>query len=242
MWHLICIAEYLVHHVMLSGMQLAYDGSVEVFVLSLKLGSFEILLRFNTDPADIKVLKDLKNGLNQKSIVPGSCLSSWDFSLDPCDHIFSNHFTCGFRCNRVVSGSFRVTEITLDLAGYSSSLTSTTWSLPYLQTLEIPDNSFSSSIPDSLSNLTRLHRLNLSKNSLSSPIPDSLNSLSQLHELYLDNNELNDLIPLTLNKLVNLKRIEVQRNNLSARFPIWVLSETSISSMPKIMSFLVKFH
>ena len=30
---------------MLSGMQLAYDGSVEVFMLSLKLGSFEILLR-----------------------------------------------------------------------------------------------------------------------------------------------------------------------------------------------------
>ena len=45
MWRLICIAEYRIHHVMLSGMQLAYDGSVEVFMLSLKLGSFEILLR-----------------------------------------------------------------------------------------------------------------------------------------------------------------------------------------------------
>ncbi|KAL0015982.1 hypothetical protein SO802_003051 [Lithocarpus litseifolius] len=149
---------------------------------------------------------------------------------------------CAFRCDRIVFGSFRVTEITLDLAGYSSSLTSTTWSLPYLQTLEISNNTFSSSIPNSLSNLTHLHRLSLSRNSLSSPIPDSLNSLSQLHELYLDNNELNGLIPLTLNKLVNIKRLKVQRNNLSTRFLIWVLSETSISSMPEIMNSLVKFH
>ncbi|XP_075637925.1 uncharacterized protein LOC142610093 [Castanea sativa] len=199
-----------------------YNGAF--YDLSLLLLMFIFSQRFflvdsTTDPADIKVLKDLKNGLNPKSIVPGSCLSSWDFSLDPCDHVFSNHFTCGFRCDRVVSGSFRVTEITLDPAGYSGSLTSTTWSLPYLQTLEISDNSFSSSIPDSLSNLTRLRRLSLPRNSLSGPIPNSLSSLSQLHELYLDNNELNGPIPLTLNKLVNLKRLEVQRNNLSGKIP-----------------------
>lgn len=194
-----------------------YDLSLLLLMLAFSQRFF--LVDSTTDPGDIKVLKDLKNGLNPKSIVPGSCLSSWDFTLDPCDHVFSNHFTCGFRCDRVVSGLFRVTEITLDQAGYSGSLTSTTWSLPYLQTLEISENSFSSSIPDSISNLTRLRRLSLSRNSLSGPIPDSLSSLSQLHELYLDNNELNGPIPLTLNKLVNLKRLEVQRNNLSGKIP-----------------------
>ena len=129
-----------------------YDLSLLLLMLAFSQRFF--LVDSTTDPGDIKVLKDLKNGLNPKSIVPGSCLSSWDFTLDPCDHVFSNHFTCGFRCDRVVSGLFRVTEITLDPAGYS--LTSTTWSLPYLQTLEISDNSFSSSIPDSLSSSTRL--------------------------------------------------------------------------------------
>ena len=158
-----------------------YDLSLLLLMLAFSQRFF--LVDSTTDPTNIKVLKDLKNGLNTKSIVPGSCLSSWDFLLDPCDHIFSNHFTCSFRCDRVVSGSFRVTEITLDPVGYSGSLTSTTWSFPYLQTLEISNNSFSSSIPDSLSNLTRLHRLSLSRKSLSGPIPDLLSSLSQLHEL-----------------------------------------------------------
>nr|POE81856.1 putative lrr receptor-like serine/threonine-protein kinase [Quercus suber] len=153
-----------------------YDLSLLLLMLAFSQHFF--LVDSTTDPANIKVLKDLKNGLNPKSIVPGSCLSSWDFSLDPCDHIFSNHFTCGFRCDRVVSSSFRATEITLNPVGYLGSLTSTTWSLPYLQTLEISNNSFSSSIPDSLSNLTRLRRLSLSRNSLSSPIPDLHNSLS----------------------------------------------------------------
>ncbi|KAK7852575.1 leucine-rich repeat protein 1 [Quercus suber] len=131
-----------------------YDLSLLLLMLAFSQHFF--LVDSTTDPADIKALKDLKNGLNLKSIVLGSCLSSWDFLLGPCDHIFSNHFTCSLICGRVVSGSFRVTEITLDSTGYSGLLTSTTWSLLYLQTLEILDNSFSSSIPDSLSNLTRL--------------------------------------------------------------------------------------
>jgi len=153
-----------------------YDLSLLLLMLAFSQRFF--LVDSTTDPTNIKVFKDLINGLNPKSIVPGSCLSSWDFLLDPCDHIFSNHFTCNFRCDRVVFGSFRVIEITLDPASYLGSLTSTTWSFPYLQTLQISNNSFLSSIPDSLSNLTRLRRLSLSRNSLFGPIPDSLSSLS----------------------------------------------------------------
>nr|XP_023915957.1 uncharacterized protein LOC112027529 [Quercus suber] len=102
-----------------------YDLSLLLLMLAFSQHFF--LVDSTTDPADIKALKDLKNGLNLKSIVLGSCLSSWDFLLGPCDHIFSNHFTCSLICGRVVSGSFRVTEITLDSTGYSGLLTSTTW-------------------------------------------------------------------------------------------------------------------
>lgn len=167
----------------------------------------------------MQVLKDLKDGLNPASIAPGSCLSSWDFPVDPCDHVFTRRFTCGFRCGRVVSGSARVTEITLDQAGYSGSLASATWNLPYLHTLDLSYNSFSGSIPDSLSNWTRLRRLVLSKNSLSGPVPDSLGSLSLLEELYLDDNRLAGHIPSGFNRLIGLKRLELQRNNFSGEFP-----------------------
>ncbi|XVF63762.1 hypothetical protein PTKIN_Ptkin09bG0112800 [Pterospermum kingtungense] len=189
--------------------------------LALMITISKLLFAANsrTYPADLQVLKDLKNGVDPRSIAPGSCLSSWDFSLDPCDNIFSDHYTCGLRCDVIVSGFARVTEITLDPVGYSGSLTSPSWNLPYLQTLDISDNSFSGSIPDSSSNLTHLRRLCLSGNSLSGEVPVFLGSLSHLEELYLDNNHLHGPIPSSFNNLTSLKRLEIQQNRISGEFP-----------------------
>lgn len=165
------------------------------------------------------MLKELKEGIEPRSIAPGSCLSSWDFSVDPCDHLFSDRFTWGFRCDRIVSGSARVTEITLDPVGYSGSLSSTKWNLPYLQTLDMSGNSFSGSVPDLFSELIRLQRLSLSTNSFSGEIPAALGSLSHLEELYLDNNSFQGPIPSSFNDLISLKRLEIQQNNISGEFP-----------------------
>lgn len=169
---------------------------------------------------DVEVLKELKNGLDTGSVSPGSCVSSWDFTVDPCDSLFSERFTCGFRCDLVVSGTSRVTEISLDQAGYAGSLSSTSWNLPYLETLDLSDNFFSGPIPDSFAaNLTHLRRLCLSRNSLSGQIPTSIGTLSELEELYLDNNSLQGGIPASMNNLVNLKRLELQSNRLAGEFP-----------------------
>ncbi|KAK6924438.1 Leucine-rich repeat-containing N-terminal, plant-type [Dillenia turbinata] len=169
---------------------------------------------------DIQVLKDLKNSLSPSSIIPGSCLSSWDFSVDPCDNAHTEKFTCGLRCDVVLSGSSRITEITLDQAGYSGSLSSSSsWNLPYLETLDVSNNFLSNSVPDSLSNLTRLRRLSLSGNSFSGKIPTSIGSLYNLEELYLDHNEFEDRIPGSFNGLTSLKRLELQGNKLYDEFP-----------------------
>ncbi|KAF5454518.1 hypothetical protein F2P56_024176 [Juglans regia] len=168
---------------------------------------------------DIEVLKELKNGLEPGSVSPGSCVSSWDFTVDPCDNLFSDRFTCGFRCDLVVSGRSRVTEIGLDQAGYTGSLSSTSWNLHYLESLDLSDNFFSGPISSSLANLTRLRRLGLSRNTLSGEIPTSIGSLSELEELYLDNNNLQGTIPASMNNLVNLKRLELQSNKLAGVFP-----------------------
>ncbi|CAK9157070.1 unnamed protein product [Ilex paraguariensis] len=189
--------------------------------LILLLTATELFLhaRSTTHWEDIQVLKQLKNGIDTNSVSPGSCLSSWDFTVDPCDNLFSEKFTCGFRCDVVTSNFNRVTELTLDQAGYSGSLASVSWDLPYLQILDISDNLFTGSIPDSFSNLTRLQRLGLSRNSLSGSLPTSLGSLSSLEELNLDNNNLQGTIPLSLNGLQNLKRLEFQSNKLTGVFP-----------------------
>lgn len=168
---------------------------------------------------DVEVLKELRKGLDSSSVTPGSCLSSWDFSVDPCDSVFGERFTCGFRCDVVVSGASRVTEIILDQAGYQGSLSSTSWNLPYLETLDLSDNFFSGSVPASLSNLTRLRRLGLSRNSFTCQIPTSIGFMYSLEELYLDGNGFEGAVPAGFNGLVSLRRLEVQGNKLSGEFP-----------------------
>ncbi|PIA57101.1 hypothetical protein AQUCO_00600078v1 [Aquilegia coerulea] len=172
-----------------------------------------------THKGDIKVLKELKKGLDPSTVTPGSCVSSWDFSVDPCDHIFSEHFSCGFRCDVVVSKLSRVTEISLDRAGYTGSLSSTSWNLPYLQTLDLSENYFNGIIPNSLSKLKNLRRLALSRNSFYGEIPSSIGSLAKLEELYLDNNHLQGSIPSSFHGLVSLQRLELQENNLTGEYP-----------------------
>ncbi|CAA0839232.1 Leucine-rich repeat (LRR) family protein [Striga hermonthica] len=172
-----------------------------------------------THHSDVQLLKQLKRTIAQSTIPPGSCIDSWDFTLDPCDNLFSDKFTCGLRCNSS-SAAARVTELSLDPAGYSGSLAAVPWSAaPYLQILDLSDNNFSGPIPESLSALTRLRRLGLSGNSLSGPIPDSLGSLAGLEEMCLDRNNLTGTVPSSLNSLANLKRLEIQGNRLGGEFP-----------------------
>ncbi|MCL7041774.1 hypothetical protein MKW94_029933 [Papaver nudicaule] len=173
-----------------------------------------------TNPEDIEGLRELKNRLDPKSVIPGSCLSSWDFSVDPCDRIHSDHFSCGFDCSDfLVSGFKRVTQIIFDPAGYTGSLTNSSWNFPYLEILDVSRNYLSGSIPDSISALTRLRRLGFSGNSFTGELPASLGSLSNLEELYLDNNRLQGAIPESFNGLTSLKRLELQGNKISGEFP-----------------------
>ncbi|KAF3567572.1 hypothetical protein DY000_02017244 [Brassica cretica] len=169
--------------------------------------------------ADVAALKEFKNSVDAKSITPGSCLSSWDFSVDPCDGLSGETFTCGFRCDTVVSGSGRVKDLSLDHAGYSGSLSSVSFNFPYLQSLDLSGNYFFGPLPDSLSNLTRLTSLYLSGNSFSGSVPDSLGSMPAVEELLLDNNRLSGSVPASFNNLSSLKRLEIQLNNISGEFP-----------------------
>ncbi|XP_068314937.1 LRR receptor-like serine/threonine-protein kinase ERECTA [Pyrus communis] len=203
------------------GVQIHNLSLSSLIILIISAASLQLLAESKTFWADIEALKEFKNSLNPDSVSPGSCVSSWDFTLDPCDNLFSDRFTCGFRCEPVdnSSSASRLTELTLDQAAYSGSLSSLSWNFPYLQTLDLSNNFFSGSIPDSLSNLTRLSRLGLSANSFSGAIPGSIGSLSNLQELFLDNNRLDGAIPPSLNGLAQLKRLELQGNRLGGEFP-----------------------
>ncbi|GAA0162223.1 hypothetical protein LIER_43600 [Lithospermum erythrorhizon] len=160
---------------------------------------------------DIQMLKQFKDSIDSNSIRNISCLSSWDFSVDPCDNLFGEKFTCGIRCDVVLGSISRVTELGLEEASYSGSLSSVDWNLPYLETLDLTGNYVYGWVPDSFSNLTRLKKLRVSGNSLTGSIPESLGFISGLEELSLDNNFLVGIVPLALNGLNNLKRLELLR-------------------------------
>ncbi|MQM10585.1 hypothetical protein Taro_043479 [Colocasia esculenta] len=148
--------------------------------------------------------------------------SSWDFAAaDPCDSLFSAaHFTCGFRCDAYDhAGLARVTDVSLDAAGYSGSLSPSVWSLPYLQTLDANENRLSGRIPSlpPSASLLQLRRVALSRNAFSDEIPAG--NFPSLEELYLDGNRLSGSIPASTASLPSLRRLELQMNNLSGGIP-----------------------
>ncbi|KAI9095422.1 hypothetical protein K1719_026456 [Acacia pycnantha] len=140
----------------------------------------------STNWVDIEALKQLKNGLHNASLNPGSCVPSWNFSVNPCHNLFSEKFTFGFRCDAVISRSSRVTEITIDQGG--------------LRRLT------------SLNGLKSLERLELQFNNLKGEIPD-LGSLENIYYLDLSDNVVTGGIPATLPK--SLLQISMRNNSLS---------------------------
>ncbi|KAB1204490.1 Serine/threonine-protein kinase BRI1-like 1 [Morella rubra] len=161
---------------------------------------------------DIEVLKAMKNGLDVASVRPGSCVSSWDFKVDPCDNLFGERFTCGFRCDVVVSGRNRVTEISLDQAGYID--THLDWLTLCAEELYLDNNNLQGIIPASWSNLVNLKRLELQSNKLSGEFPN-LGSLRNLYYLDASDNAISGKLPRTFPS--SLIQISMRNNNLEGR-------------------------
>jgi hypothetical protein len=99
-----------------------------------------------TFPGDKAALAALRSAVGASSVPPHSCLSSWDFSRDPCAA-----FPCGVRCYTppaANSSYLRVTAVALDPAGYSGALPAALLSsLPFLASLSLADNRFDGALP-----------------------------------------------------------------------------------------------
>lgn len=173
-----------------------------------------------TFSGDIEALKSIKLAIDAATIPSGSCLASWDFTFDPCDASFSARFTCGIRCDAKIDTLSRVTEVSLDSAGYSGPLSPSIWSLPFLETLNLAENRFYGQLPPPPPLCcSRLRRLTLSCNSFSGEIPN-LSPAGSLTEAYFDSNYFTGQInPANLQQLRALQRLELQSNNLTGMIP-----------------------
>ena len=181
-----------------------------LFLLSLSLAQALTLQQ------DISALKAFKAFIKPSSIPSWSCLASWDFTTDPCAIPRRTHFICGVTCS---TDSTRVTQITLDPAGYSGQLNPLVSQLTQLTTIDLSDNNFFGPIPSSISSLRSLQSLTLKSNTFSGSIPDSVTTLKSLESLDLSHNSLSGPLPETLNSLSSLRRLDLSYNKLTGFLP-----------------------
>jgi hypothetical protein len=191
-------------------------------ILSFLLSSFILFNTENlvavalTSPQDISALKAFKASVKPSSIQPWSCLASWDFTTDPCAFPRRTHFICGITCS---PDSTRVTQLTLDPAGYSGQLTPLISLLTSLTILDLVDNNFYGPIPSSISSLINLQTLTLSSNSFSGAVPNSITNLKSLESLDFSHNYLSGYLPKTMNSMSSLRRLDLSYNKLTGPLP-----------------------
>lgn len=170
-----------------------------------------------TSPSDIAALKAFKSSINPSSIATWSCLATWNFTnADPCSVPRRTFFTCGLACS---ADSTRITQISLDPAGYSGQLTPLISKLTQLVTLDLSDNSFYGSIPPSIASLSALQTLILRSNSFSNSVPPAITNLKNLQSLDFSYNSLSGTLPKSLNSLTSLRRLDLSFNKLSGAIP-----------------------
>ena len=202
--------------------------SLSVVMVFTALLSAELSVQL-THPSDVQALMDVKAALDPSTIQPGSCVITWDFSLDPCDHLFSDEaFSCGINCEKEgeaaeKEGLLRITSVKLDSFGYGGSLSPSIGNLTFLQYLQVSGNNLSGPIPEAVSHLAQLSFLDLSHNAFSGSIPGPIfGSLTSLRSLNLAGNCLSGRWPPATdntNNLSGLTELRLYSNSLSGSIP-----------------------
>ncbi|XP_047341884.1 leucine-rich repeat receptor-like serine/threonine-protein kinase BAM2 [Impatiens glandulifera] len=188
-----------------------------------------------TLPSDVIALQAFKASITPSSISHYSCLSSWNFSSDPCSSPRVTHFTCGLQC-QTTSIPFRVTRITLDSAGYSAVLSPRISDLTQLLVLDVSYNKFTGSIPSSLSTLSNLQSLVLHSNYFSGSVPPSIGYLKSLQLLDLSHNSLSGFLPNTLNSLSSMTRLDISFNKFTGSLPALPRNLIELAAMSNSLS------
>ncbi|MCO5556728.1 hypothetical protein L7F22_010280 [Adiantum nelumboides] len=173
-----------------------------------------------TDRSDVQALIQVKAAFDPTSIQAGSCVSTWNFSVDPCDNLFgAEHFSCGIECELNTGGTQRVTTLKLDSSGYRGTLAPAVGNLSSLQYLQVSGNAFKGAIPSSIGQLYQLVILDISWNEFSGALPDNIGMLRNLQIMNVNDNLLSGMLPSTLNSLASLLECRLQHNFFSGLLP-----------------------
>ncbi|KAG9442825.1 hypothetical protein H6P81_018679 [Aristolochia fimbriata] len=200
-------------------------------VVAVCVCEFLAVVSGSTYPGDIEALKELKRGVDSSSVTPGSCLSSWDFAYDPCDASFSDHFTCGFRCDAAVAGHGR-NLLFLDASNNLLSGPLPANLPPSLIELSMRNNSFEGGIPSNWRTLTSLQVIDLGHNKLSGAVAPFLFEHPSLEQLTLSYNGFTSLqAPASYGLKSQLIAADIGDNELQGLLPAFVAMMPRLSAL-----------
>lgn len=166
-----------------------------------------------THPSDVQALFLLKAAFDPASIQAGSCVSTWNFAVDPCDNVSGPElFSCGIECEPDNGGTLRITSLKLDSSGYAGTLSPAIGNLSFLQYMLLSGNMLVGAIPSSIGQLNLLTMLDISSNLFTGSLPATLGLLRSLQSLNVADNQLGGMLPSTLIGLASLIECRMQHN------------------------------
>ncbi|TXG72802.1 hypothetical protein EZV62_001381 [Acer yangbiense] len=194
-------------------------SSCSTIILAVLVALVPTTVNSLTLDIDKEALRLLKRSIDPNTIPKASYISSWDFSIDPCEST-GGQFQ-GILCSVPLDNNARsrITAIDLDSAGYDGFLAPSIGNLTELTALNLGRNNFRGPIPDSMSNLRKLVSLSMSGNFFTGSIPVRVASLKKLEMLDLSYNNLSGAIPAKLSGLRSLLHLRLSHNELSGRIP-----------------------
>ncbi|XP_037479479.1 probable leucine-rich repeat receptor-like protein kinase At1g35710 [Triticum dicoccoides] len=143
-------------------------------------------------------------------------MSSWQENTRPCNW-------SGIMCTAIRHGRrmpWVVTNISLPDAGIHGQLGELNFSaLPFLEYIDLRNNSLHGALPPSINSLSALSVLNLTYNQLTGKIPSEIGNLQSLKLLDLSFNKLAGHIPASLGNLTMLTDLLIHQTMVSGPIP-----------------------
>ncbi|GMJ08480.1 hypothetical protein like AT3G59510 [Hibiscus trionum] len=204
-------------------------------IISAILSLFLTLSHSLTLQSDIEALQSLKLSVDPNMIPPSSYLTTWDFSVDPCETAGSKFLgiLCSFPSGNSTS---RITTLELDSVGYDGFLPPRIGTLTALTSLDLSGNRFRGPVPDTIKNLNRLTRITLSGNFFTGGIWTWIYRLKKLERINLSGNQLSGRIPARISKLRRLTHLSLSNNEFSQRIPnLYALEKLQILELDSNM-------
>ncbi|XP_022722153.1 receptor-like protein kinase 5 [Durio zibethinus] len=192
--------------------------------------------------SDIETLQSLKNSIDPNTIPPSSYLSTWDFSVDPCESTGARFL--GILCSIPSdSSTYQIISLELDGAGYDGFLSPNVGNFTELTSLDLSRNRFRGPLPDTLKKLKKLIRISFSGNFFTGGIAGWIYGLKMVERIDLSRNLLSGRIPARISELRRLTHLSLSNNGFSGRIPdingLWQLqtlelgSNMLVGSLPK---------